>query len=95
MSAIGPGDWVECIKGNETTRVGAIYRVAEILQWHVVCRNDNCGRPYLFLSDARPGKGLVGHCVNRFRPIYRPKADFIEGLMLPVDGVRGPELVPA
>lgn len=90
MSAIGPGDFVECVDarpndwdGVSRLTLRAIYRVAEVkrttldphgnirggVRLHgVVSGYDERGRERFF-------------DVNRFRPIYRPKSDFITSLM--------------
>lgn len=91
MSAIGPGDFVECVdaspslKTGERLSVGAIYQVREVLRGPGMSgRTEN-------------GVRLVGQrrCLNRqgveyawradrFRPIYRPKSSLIEQLKRPV-----------
>jgi len=81
-SAIGPGDWVECIDVSwrplahyppSQLIVGAVYQVEDVDR------------------DAHdPGIWLVGitspHCTgtfstSHFKPIYRPKAKLIEDLL--------------
>lgn len=100
MSAIGPGDWVECIRvGRSPTpagfRVGAVYRVERTVKnggcaYHG--RGAKCGG--LFICEMpRPGAGGWAACA--FRPIYRPKADLIKGLLKPIDAPAEPERVNA
>lgn len=92
MSAIGPGDWVECVDASGANNggmfdggflvAGRVYQV----------------RALSTLTGGAPGVKLVGqpdihlktgkrgsYSVTRFRPIYRPKADLIERLMQPID----------
>jgi len=84
MSAIGPGDFVECLVGNTATVAGAVYKVSRVVErCGAACLYDDCTEPYLLLSEAKPEWGCSGHCIHRFRPIYRPKSSFIEGLKQP------------
>jgi len=93
MTAIGPGDWVECvdnaprpwhfgpyIEALEELRVGGVYQVRAI---------DRAGDLFLagiLTGSERLGFGpdALGFDESRFRLIYRPKADLIERLMEPV-----------
>lgn len=96
MSDIGPGDFVECVDiaerpGELQTDVlilGAIYRVEQLI---LVTLPDY--GPAVFLVE-HPENGPHGlrRCFapSRFRPIYRPKSEIIEGLKAPA-----PELEPA
>ncbi len=80
---IGPGDWVECVDddpcevyGPSGLIAGALYRVLGAKK----CTDPNTG----YVADAL--KVLVSprwHGLKRFRPIYRPRADFIESLKAP------------
>jgi hypothetical protein len=103
MSAIGPGDMVECIDAGPSGSnghgsawepgaapvMGAIYTVVEVFI-------DVAGREALELSEIRRGPeairvwgGRVGYGPRRFRPIRKPKSDFIEALKQPAPaGVR-------
>lgn len=81
--AIGPGDWVECLRESEDTgfAIGAVYRVSDA-QGPMPCE---CTGQCLALSfDGMPSGhrtgGWAGCC---FRPIYRPKSSFIESLQHP------------
>ena len=95
---IGPGDWVECIDDGSgdgygtPLRVGAIYRVNGIIpDWQ--------GKLGLTLDGVEPpttgsvGIILIGFAPELFRPIYRPKADFIESLKAPAHHQREREPV--
>lgn len=85
MSTIGPGDWVECVRGArsnfswcpEEVVAGCLYRVTEVDQasdW----RGNLAEGLFLQGFDQRHGWS-----VERFRPIYRPKTDLIESLKTP------------
>lgn len=94
MSAIGPGDWVECVdmrspgrvgfrwlRGERVPQEGSVYRVSDL--W-----TDSNGEVVILVGWERVGASLehgrrVGFRANRFRPIYRPKADLIESLKTP------------
>lgn len=90
MSAIGPGDFVEYSDshGAGTLPAGTVARVEGLNQ---VCKCITCGvkGPGLILSIPHPVYGVWSDCV--WRPIYRPKSSFIEGLLQPAPG----EQVPA
>jgi hypothetical protein len=86
MSAIGNGDWVECIRVRQSPKpagfkVGGVYRVAR-----VIC-NGGCGEHgrgakcggLFFYDMPLPGPGGWAACA--FRPIYTPKAEFLEQLL--------------
>lgn len=91
MSAIGPGDWVECLKGSSMISdcvPGGLYCVEAIVPAEGEC--PQCG------DDTPEGLLFSGHkkrlspcglywswCPCRFRPIYRPRAEFIESLKQP------------
>lgn len=95
MTAIGPGDLVLCVDagprrgggiqwepGAAPVR-GAIYTVLEVFI-------DVGGREALELSEIRRGPsamrewgGRLGYAPHRFRPIRKPKSDFIEQLKQP------------
>lgn len=86
MSAIGPGDWVECVNDGgmpEIVSVGAIYLVEGVGPApisHVPC---------LVLRGVRhpTAPENIGKWVaaEYFRPIYRPSSDLIQSLLQPVD----------
>lgn len=89
MSAIGKGDWVECVDaspsvvtGESILVAGAIYRVSAIVG------PDAYGAMGLQLVGvaltANQRLWGLGWLIDRFRPIYRPSADFIEKLKQPV-----------
>ena len=96
MSAIGPGDWVECIRTGDGRAdhpgrgftLGKLYCVREVSAKNYPCP---CGRTcggLRFTNMKDPAIGWWSACA--FRPIYRPKADFIEALKRPA-----PEQEPA
>lgn len=68
--------------------VGSVYRVATVreLRWNNRCSHDDCGTVTVELFGLRrydlPGE-LACFCPNRFRPIYRPRADLLASLMQP------------
>lgn len=87
VSAIGPGDWVECVdagsnpgKRGPPLEVGRVYRVQAVVSQGHPCLHDGCGHNLLEVAG-------VNHelpcCPNRFRPVYRPKADLIASLKAP------------
>lgn len=92
MTAIGPGDFVECVSAVNTCHLpngyahGCVYVVEECFRefgWDAL----NCvgmARPADIGSDQR------GWPIEAFRPIYRPRADLIETLLAPA-----PEMEPA
>lgn len=90
MTAIGPGDWVECVaivapeEGGVRAGfvVGELYCVIEVI-------NHSDGVPGLEFSNAPPS-GVGGWHSEYFRPIYRPKADLIESLKTPAKRERAP-----
>jgi len=87
MSAIGPGDWVECLKtekprSNERRgifSVGRVYFVIRITPTGGLVFKD-MPTPQEFGIICSP---LVGWHPDYFRPIYRPKESFIESLKEP------------
>jgi hypothetical protein len=90
MSAIGPGDFVECIdKAAPARALGRPFRVVEIVDGDVCL---DCG-------DTAPGveldhlscAGNVYCCGCQVRPIYRPKSEIIQSLKQPAPSVREPE----
>lgn len=100
-SAIGPGDWVECVDaspcpryGDPGLRLGALYQVARTER-----RRDEItgyeGDGVLLSGYRHPSRGVEKKSdwlgASRFRPIYRPKADLIESLKAPV--TRTPQVV--
>jgi len=95
-SAIGPGDWVECVDTNpvnfptfdpqktgpELLTKGAVYQVESIVP-------SRRRRPMLQLREVRSTRNPMGaFYAHRFRPIYRPKADLIERLLRACDELR-------
>lgn len=100
-SAIGPGDFVECVNaepcalwGDPGLREGGIYQVEA-----VAMRRDSVsgfeGAAVRLVGYVHPTtEGVRWLGADRFRPIYRPNADLIESLKQPApDAVR--ELVAA
>lgn len=95
MTAIGPGDFVECVVGarsyfedvHEEVVTGSVYLV-DGLEWGF--SPSGVWGPGLTLAGFRKD-----HCwsVKRFRPIYTPRADFIQSLMQPAPAA--PETVVA
>lgn len=85
---IGPGDFVECVDVRPSLRfappalrLGAIYCVEGI---EPECFCSLCGRcAGLVLLGYAPQPGARAAKACRFRPIYRPNADFIESLKAP------------
>lgn len=103
MSAIGPGDWVECVDASPRyvpgvgmspvpapLVKGAVYRVERVVY---DARWDETG---IVLDGIRENAWRIDGAFNvdRFRPIYRPKSEIIESLKQPApDAVR--ELITA
>ena len=88
MSAIGPGDWVECLRvhcsGTEPwePKVGGIYRVSAIFRGgHCL----TCDSFVLDLAEDPFVNPFFGWCAACFRPIYREKASVIQSILAPVD----------
>lgn len=101
MSDIGPGDYVECVNASTAAKapwkdgpglhVGRVYVVSETF----INANNS---PVVLLGWERVLSSRIhgfrcGYGVERFRRIYRPKADLIAGLLKPVE--TAPEKVPA
>jgi hypothetical protein len=94
MSAIGPGDWVECVdpKGADWLTFGAIYLVDDVRKFHGACGHcgrkgadcDNTGLLLGGIRGIRPGCADY-NCSRCFRPIYRPRAELIETLLRKAD----------
>lgn len=90
MGDLGPGDFVECVNASgrfasdppSGLLLGALYTV------EAVYINDE-GRG-LTLVGLRASSPFVGYAIDRFRPIYRPKASVIESMLAPA-----PEMEPA
>lgn len=89
MSAIGPGDWVECI--GDWPHVG-LPKGSVWLCNHIETKDDpgvychlctDREQPMLYLQGWRPPTGYEGACACGFRPIYRPRADLVESLKAP------------
>ncbi len=77
---IGPGDFVECVRDGPNKwgmpswlKAGTIYRVRKVLITTL----------FLYPSAALP-RPRPGYKIDRFRPIYRPKAEIIQGLLQPI-----------
>jgi hypothetical protein len=91
---IGPGDWVECIGAfvNPFFVVGRLYQAERVVPAIGDCPacGDETGRGLLFVGGPRihhPVVGVMSCCPCRFRPVYRPRADFIESLKAPPERV--------
>ena len=102
MSAIGPGDWVECIVPGCSVPMGTIWLVAAIGQAPrpVSCGThgvDGCDGVWLALKGLATLPGHYGQCAACYRPIHRPKAEFLEQLLAPTPSEPAPakELEPA
>lgn len=81
MSAIGKGDWVECVDASpgwyglpSGLAVGAVYQIAKVVVPGV-----------FWLAQVDHGSPYSGFRAERFRPIYRPKANAFDHLLKPVD----------
>lgn len=90
MSAIGKGDWVECIDGSPheelavTLREGGVYRVRETCEGLGVHGQPISGVRLFEITLASGPRGIeAAWGIVRFRPIYRPKAEFITSLLAP------------
>ncbi len=102
MSAFGPGDWIEALidemkgePGRVTVVSGRLYCVESVDDNdEALC--DDCGDVGVgfFIVGDEPDVAAFSRCHCAFRPIYRPRADLIETLLQPVDGV-SPELETA
>lgn len=89
---IGVGDWVECIRADpdfariRALTLGAVYQVSRVFE--IGPSFDDAGEIILALSGVDPGLNDQGYpyegfSPDRFRPIYRPKSELIEGLKTP------------
>ena len=100
MSALGPGDFVECVDASDAIHiilrdrhsvplvVGAVYRVREIDTTPTLDGED--GVVLWGIEMAAGGGWSRSFRISRFRPLYRPKADLIESLKTPVERERVP-----
>lgn len=95
MSAIGPGDWVECLTPSPDTNAcveGGLYCVEALVPAFGGCPvcDDDMPEGMIFAGHPREpawGGYLKSWCPCRFRPIYRPKSDFIEQLKQPAPDI--------
>lgn len=92
---IGPGDWVECVSAGDRLGVlqrGSIYQISQVKSCaeSAFCNHDGCTDPGLILR----GRSEL-FCPHRFRPIYRPNAEFIESLKAPPQSVPDQPTVPS
>lgn len=82
---IGPGDWVECVDGDarypQMPR-GSIWCVEAIIPWRAFCALCEGGST-LFPALKLAGDPDDDWCACAYRPIYRPRASFIESLKAP------------
>lgn len=95
MSAIGPGDWVECVNARPShwygydcgLVVGAVYQVRAIIPAAISPFGDT-GLGLHLHEIVRPLDVDWGtepaFCATRFRPVYRPKSELIQGLLQPI-----------
>lgn len=98
MSAIGPGDWVECVDDSPPRCVndfGPDLKVGVVVLHRMYCV-DEIDEPTeevpelgLWFADEDSvridGDGYDrSWAADRFRPIYRPRADLIESLLQPL-----------
>lgn len=90
MSAIGPGDWVECVNTipehgcfwgvDDRLARGALYQVLDAFM-------DRDSDSVLSLVGHRRSAAAVaqnghhGYLASRFRPIYHPKSELLESLL--------------
>jgi len=88
VSAIGPGDWVECVNNSDGHE--CIVSLGELRQVLDVGPCLYRGLEHLTVLFILPpghtcpdGGRYCGSSIGRFRPIYRPKADLIESLKTP------------
>lgn len=100
MSAIGRGDYVECLKDGTKPgfRKGALYRIREVYPERR-CRA--CGRSHGGLNfEGMPSPHELGRAAAnawpscRFKPIY-PGGALTKLLMQPVDLPADPDFTPA
>lgn len=81
MSAIGPGDYVECVSAKNAEDIGRIFIVEDTFPG-MGCRK--CGKPGAVTIRGRLNwRGGRYICVFSLRSIYRPKAEIIEGFLVP------------
>lgn len=93
MSAIGKGDWVECVritKGDYQIRLRDIYCVEAVVPQPGSCRGCEahgvvCERVGIVLVGVRVGERLRAWCSRAFAPIYRPKSSLIQQLSQPIN----------
>ena len=94
MTAIGPGDWVECVgyavdkrsfeSRGPTPKKGGVYQIEAVVMGRL--RDGTVEPAYRLVGWHVPSEigGRIVYPTSGFRPIYRPKADLIERLMQPV-----------
>lgn len=88
---IGPGDFVECYRGEDCppVYVGRIYRVVRV--WDPAEVYDPCAacppgeNPPCVEIENIPSPDDTAWCSCCFRPVYRPKQTFINQVLTPVD----------
>lgn len=97
MSAIGPGDWVECVgcdtpnhEGHEPVRGDRPQRGQIYLVDRVDLARSTTGRMRPALTVTSPkaysaNGNEIGWGVENFRPIYRPKSELLESLLKRAD----------
>lgn len=96
MSAdIGVGDWVESLNdadaeiGFIAVRKGGVYCVRAVDPDPGVCPTcGDCCPGVVLVGDEQPVDWWWQGCL--FRPVYRPKAEILDGLREPVKPVKAP-----
>lgn len=93
MSApIGPGDWVECIYSEvDPFRIGRLFCVDSVCSDGVECPAGH-GPCDGLLFDGEVFDGTYYWAACCYKPIYRPKAELIQGLLRPTDAPVEPGL---
>lgn len=90
MSAIGPGDWVECVKPDDlfALALGSVWYVEEIVPTaRIGCTDDaSCKAPILHLAGV-PRHPTQGLCACGFRPIDRRTTALFQSLLTPAPEV--------
>jgi hypothetical protein len=86
MSAIGPGDWVECVQNRRPTTqppvglvVGGVYLVVDA---GVTPPDDYYPHtPWVRLASPAPRPGKLGFRAAWFRPVHRPQEHAFDYLL--------------
>lgn len=85
MSAIGPGDWVECVDCIPSDKPTAKFALGSIYQVEDCVFVPGIKQPHGLIIKEMPRSShpTGAYCATAFRPIYRPKAGLIESLKTP------------